>query len=67
LGKLNEALQAYQEAVRIQPDYIKAHANIGYLYFDQEQYQKAADGFKKSLELEPSDPYSQYPGFIYEI
>jgi Flp pilus assembly protein TadD len=40
---------------------------MGFVHFDQEQYQKAVDAFKKASELKPSDPVIfNNLGFSYE-
>ena len=51
LGKLDEAIEAYNEAVSINPDYAGAYYNMGNALKDQGKLDKAVDAFSKALSV----------------
>ena len=60
------AITAYAEAVQIQPDYAKAHYNLGVVYASQEQYGRAAASNQAALRLDPENPRLLYNlGVVY--
>jgi cytochrome c-type biogenesis protein CcmH/NrfG len=52
----NQQLTALLQATRTTPDNVKAWTQLGHLYFDTGQYEKAIQAYDKSLELDPSRP-----------
>src|SRR5262249_2511917 len=52
-GQPDLAVQAYREAVRINPRMADAHLNLANLYLDKEQYGMAMSHYKQSLEVRP--------------
>ena len=40
-------------AIRMKPDYAAAHYNLGYAYLESREWDKAAQHFRKVLEIEP--------------
>jgi tetratricopeptide (TPR) repeat protein len=54
-GKLDAAVQAYQAAIQLNPNYQAAYANLGVVYYQQQKFDLAATQYKKSLELDPDD------------
>ena len=53
LGKYHRAIEEYQKAILIYPQYAEAYYNLGLTYyFDLEEYNKAALYFKKFLRYE---------------
>jgi cytochrome c-type biogenesis protein CcmH/NrfG len=52
----SQALAALLQATRTTPDNVNAWTQLGHLYFDTEQYEKAIQAYEKSLELAPSRP-----------
>lgn len=66
-GHLRHALQAYQSAVKIRPNYSKPQYKIAEIYFQLEEYENARDAFVTFLELEPNHITAlNYVGYIYE-
>ena len=47
--RLNEALAAFQQAVRFKPDYAGAHYQIGWIHNDQKNYDDAINSLKLAL------------------
>ena len=52
----SEALTALLQATRTTPDNVDAWTQLGHLYFDTGQYEKAVEAYEKSLALAPSRP-----------
>jgi tetratricopeptide (TPR) repeat protein len=53
-GKLDEALQDYDTAIRLAPENAEIHTSRGLYYcFSNEDYQKSVDDFTKAIELGP--------------
>ncbi|MGI9107212.1 MAG: tetratricopeptide repeat protein [Pyrinomonadaceae bacterium] len=60
------AIKAFEEAVKIKPDYWEAHYNMGLVYSRTEQYPKAIEAFKKTLSLNPEYAPAHYNlGLVY--
>jgi cytochrome c-type biogenesis protein CcmH/NrfG len=51
-----QALTALLQTIRTTPDNVSAWTQLGHLYFDTGQYEKAVQAYEKSLELDPSRP-----------
>jgi eukaryotic-like serine/threonine-protein kinase len=58
-GELNKAAQTDQEWVENYPRDYRAHLDLGNVYGEQGQYEKAAEAYRESLRLAPdnSSPY----------
>ncbi len=48
-----KAEKALQKAISTYPSYIVAYSELGYLYFHQRQYSRAADVFKAAIQICP--------------
>jgi tetratricopeptide (TPR) repeat protein len=48
-----QAINAYQQALRINPEYAKAWANLGITYSDTQQYLQAIDAYQQALRIKP--------------
>ncbi|MEW5978796.1 MAG: tetratricopeptide repeat protein [Acidobacteriota bacterium] len=55
LGRLQEAGQAFQSAVRLNPTSAKAHNNLGANYLEQNKPAEAAKEFRQATSLEPAN------------
>jgi tetratricopeptide (TPR) repeat protein len=53
LGRHDEAVQAYQNALTLQPDLIEAHNNVGNVLLAQGRYDLAIASFQKVLAAKP--------------
>lgn len=56
------AIQHYQKAVQIDPNYAPAYNVMGYAYSDKNDFNKAEEAFKKYISLLPDspNPYDSY-------
>jgi len=52
-GKLVEAVEHYQTALRLKPDYAEAHNNAGSVLFRQGKLAEAIDHFQQALRINP--------------
>jgi len=54
-GRLDEALEIYQKALMINPEYYFTHYHLGTLYEHLEKFKEAEDCYYKVIELHPKD------------
>jgi tetratricopeptide (TPR) repeat protein len=50
----------YSEALRINPDYVKAHYNMGVALMKQERFEEAASHFSAAVGINPDYFNAQY-------
>lgn len=55
-GKVQEAIGHYEQALRIQPDYVVAHYNLGVALVQQGRLQEATGHYEEALRLRPDYP-----------
>src|SRR5437016_3300453 len=55
-GKLVQAVEHYQTALRLEPDYAEAHNNAGSALSQQGKLAEAIDHFQQALRIEPDYP-----------
>ncbi len=60
LGKHQEAVASFAEAIKIKPDYWEAHYNMGVAYSKLENYPRALEAFRKTLEIKPDEAQAHY-------
>ena len=53
LGKLDEAIEAYNKALSLEPDYAQAYNNMGIALKDQGKLEDAIEAFNKALSIKP--------------
>ena len=60
LGKLDEAVLAFQKALSIKPNDAQAYYNMGNALKDQEKLEEAIDAYRKALSIKPdyADAYN---------
>jgi tetratricopeptide (TPR) repeat protein len=57
LGDYPAALASFAEALRLRPDFAKAHRNLAFLYIEHlHQEEKAVPHLERTLELDPDQP-----------
>src|SRR5262245_27743051 len=55
-GNLDKAVEEFRKVVKLAPDLAAAHANLGAVYFEKQEYQNALPPLRRALELNPSLP-----------
>lgn len=55
-----DALDAFQQVVRLMPDYKDGYVNLGITYIEWEKYAQARAPLEKALTLRPDDPRALY-------
>ncbi|OGG55343.1 MAG: hypothetical protein A3F84_21690 [Candidatus Handelsmanbacteria bacterium RIFCSPLOWO2_12_FULL_64_10] len=55
LGRPEEALKAFEEALKADPGLHQAHAELGTLYYERRDYDRAEQAYKIALRLNPYD------------
>jgi Tfp pilus assembly protein PilF len=53
LGAVTEAIQSYESAIALKPDYGEAYVNIANIHMDRGEYQKALQHYDRALHLNP--------------
>jgi tetratricopeptide (TPR) repeat protein/cellulose synthase/poly-beta-1,6-N-acetylglucosamine synthase-like glycosyltransferase/serine acetyltransferase len=59
-GKIDEAIQIYEKAVAMQPDYADAYCNLGNAYKEKGELERAVGCYEKALAVNPADEDSLY-------
>ena len=52
-GKLDEAIEAYDRALSLKPDYFEAYNNKANALKDQGKLEEAISSYKKAISLKP--------------
>lgn len=52
-GKYEDAIDAYQQAIKLKEDYADAHSNLGDAYFQLNEFRKAVEAYKKAVRYQP--------------
>jgi serine/threonine-protein kinase len=58
-NEYEKALQMYAKVIQIAPEWYGTYVNIGSIYDEMGQYEKAIDPLEKSIAIRPS-----YPGYV---
>ncbi len=59
-GKVQDATNQYQEALRINPNYSEAHNNLGTVFLNQGKVQEAIPRFNEALRMNPNFAEAHY-------
>jgi len=51
--RYEEAIEAYKQAIRIDPDYADAHLNLGAVYKKSGMYKEAMEAYKQAIRIDP--------------
>ena len=55
-GSFANAERAYRQALKISPEFVEAHNNLGNLYLDSGRFNKAVRAYQDALKLMPDHP-----------
>jgi tetratricopeptide (TPR) repeat protein len=55
--KIEKAAEAYQQAIKLQPNNAKAYGGLGFAYGAMGRYPEAVEAFKQSIRLQPNAPF----------
>ena len=66
-NNLHDAQNYYQKILALDPNYVKAHNNLGIIFQDLGDFQKAKSCCEKAIEIDPNyiDAYNNL-GFIFK-
>ncbi len=65
-GSLDQAVDEYQKALKLNPNFVEVHMNLGAIYVDRKDYDKATQQFKKVVELNHYNTKAHYNlGMVY--
>lgn len=61
-GNFQGAIQAFNQAIELNPDYMEAYCERGLSYALLGDYQKAIEGFRQAIEIDPNhvDAYARW-------
>ena len=59
-AKIEEAIQAYQKAIAINPELAEAYYNLGNLYAQTSEHEQAVEYYEKALRLRPGFQAAKY-------
>ena len=54
-GDFDTAINDFDEAIALNPNYAEAYQNLGGVYLISEEFEKAIANFDKALELDPNN------------
>lgn len=58
--KYADAMHAFEQVVKLRPDYADGHINIGLTYIEWEKYSAARPDIEQALTLSPNNPRALY-------
>ena len=60
LGQLDKAVESYQKAIKIKPDYVDALYNIGNIFRQRNQLNDAINSYEKVIDIKPDFDEAQF-------
>ena len=60
LGRWQDAVEAYKQAIRIKPDFAEAHCNLGVAYGELGRSQDAIESYKQAIRIKPDYAEAHY-------
>ena len=69
LGRYQDAMESYKQAIKIEPDYTKAYINLGAAYNSLGRYRDAVETYKQVLRISPdyADAYINLGVTCYKL
>ena len=63
-----KAIDTYKQAIRINPDYVNAHCNLGFCYGALGNYIEAIGAYKQAIRIKPDFAFAHYNlGLCYVV
>ena len=59
-GRVDDAIQRYQTAASLQPDFVPVFVNLGNIYLELNRLDEAKNSFTSALQKHANDPASHY-------
>ena len=59
-GRLDVAQELYNQILKIDPNHVDSHNNLGTLYVDLKEHQKAKDCYEKVIKINPNHVNAHY-------
>ena len=63
-GRLDEAQNAYENVLRLDPNYVKAHINMALVFLSKSKLDASRKSYERALELEPQNG-EVHAGYAY--
>ena len=60
LGRWQDEIESYKQAIRIKPDYAEAYNNLGVAYHSLGRYQDAVEACKQAIRIKPGYAEAHY-------
>jgi tetratricopeptide (TPR) repeat protein len=60
LGRYQDAVEAFKQAIRIKPDYAEAHCNLGVAYGKLGRWQEAIEAFSQAIKIKTDYAEAHY-------
>ena len=57
-GRIDEAIALYQRAIEAEPEFSRAHANLGMAYAEQERYDEALTHLEQAIRVNAKDAFT---------
>ena len=65
-GRIEDSIQRFQDALRLNPRHLLALDNLGNAYRQQKKWDEARNALERALEIAPQDPEANYSlGMVY--
>lgn len=58
-GKTDPAIAELQQAVRLQPQSVSAHGNLGWIFINLQEFDKAANEFREAVRANPDSAFAR--------
>ena len=58
LGNHSKAIEAYKQAIHINPNYLSAYSSLGGVYFGLGNFTEAVESFKQVIRINPNDTFA---------